>query len=79
MIIRKLTPSGIKKERTRLLRKAGVSSIDELRSRKSPWSLSIEEHGILTRLESLEFLEGTDPIKNLDCSCAIKLEGGISV
>jgi len=60
IMIQKLTSKTIKTERAKLLRKARVSTVLELQKRRESWDLTIEEYGILTRLESLAFLEGSE-------------------
>ena len=61
IVIRKLTPSKIKAERARLLKRAQVKSVIELRRKVELSQASIEQHGIMMRLEGLSFLEGANP------------------
>jgi hypothetical protein len=58
-VIRKLTPTSIKLERARLLRKARVNSVIELRRKVNNLQASAEQQGILMRLDGLSFLEGS--------------------
>jgi hypothetical protein len=51
----------IKAERTRLLKRAQVKSVIELRRRVNRFDASIEQQGILMRLDDLSFLEGSNP------------------
>ncbi|MEN9967311.1 MAG: hypothetical protein RL036_544 [Actinomycetota bacterium] len=59
-VIRKLTPEDIKVERARLLDMARVSDISELQKKQEIWDMTVEEHWVLMRLKSLDFLEGVD-------------------
>ena len=61
IVIRKLTPAKIKAERARLLKRAQVKSVIELRRRVNRFDASIEQQGILMRLDGLSFLEGSNP------------------
>ena len=61
IVIRKLTSSKIKAERARLLKRAQVKSVIELRRKVELSQASIEQHGIMMRLEGLSFLEGANP------------------
>ena len=61
IVIRKLTPGKIKAERARLLKRAQVKSVLELRRRVKRFDASIEQQGIMMRLDSLSFLEGSNP------------------
>jgi hypothetical protein len=59
-VIRKLTPEDIKVERAKLLDMARVSDISELQKKQEIWDMTVEEHWVLMRLKSLDFLEGVD-------------------
>ena len=59
-VIRKLTPEDIKVERAKLLDMARVSNISELQKKQDIWDMTVEEHWVLMRLKSLDFLEGVD-------------------
>jgi hypothetical protein len=59
-VIRKLTPDDIKVERAKLLDMARVSNISELQKKQEIWDMTVEEHWVLMRLKSLDFLEGVD-------------------
>jgi len=59
-VIRKLTPEDIKVERAKLLDMARVSDISELQKKQEIWDMTLEEHWVLMRLKSLDFLEGVD-------------------
>ena len=61
IVIRKLTPSKIKAERARLLKRAQVKSVPELRRKVKLYQASIEQQGIMMRLDGLSFLEGANP------------------
>lgn len=61
VVIRKLTSSKIKAERARLLKRAQVKSVIELRRKVQHSQASIEQQGIMMRLEGLSFLEGANP------------------
>ncbi len=61
ILIRKLTPSKIKAERARLLKRAQVKSVPELRRKVQRYQASIEQQGIMMRLDGLSFLEGANP------------------
>ena len=61
VVIRKLTSSKIKAERARLLKRAQVKSVVELRRKVQHSQASIEQQGIMMRLEGLSFLEGANP------------------
>jgi hypothetical protein len=59
--IRKLTPAKIKAERARLLKRAQVKSVIELRRKVQHFQASAEQQGIMMRLDGLSFLEGSNP------------------
>ena len=59
--IRKHTPASTRVERARLLKKARVSSVIELRRKVTSLQASSEQQGIMLRLEGLSFLEGANP------------------
>jgi hypothetical protein len=39
---------------------ARVSDISELQKKQEIWDMTVEEHWVLMRLKSLDFLEGVD-------------------
>ena len=61
IVIRKLTPAKIKAERARLLKRAQVKSVIELRRKVQYFQASAEQQGIMMRLDGLSFLEGSNP------------------
>lgn len=61
IMIRKHTLESIKVERARLLRRAQVKSVIELRRKVTSLQASSEQQGIMLRLEGLSFLEGASP------------------